>query len=256
MQYSLLNLWTIIIPVLLILVFMVYNLPWMTKYMKIKRFELKLKGDPILITSDLHISEHSNSLTEISNFLREKNIKNLVIAGDFLEHHKETSTDELKSLISMGLKKMGLEKGELKIVYLTSLSSHDPILKEEEVSINYEEGPLVIVLRGYARIFLDGRSFVVLHGDYSVRNGALAGFINLIASILGKRLFLEKLLKRILGIKKDEWLVMGHTHIPGIDERNKVANCGSWSSHVGRGMSRTAILLEDGADLTAKIVRF
>ncbi|MCD6380999.1 MAG: metallophosphoesterase family protein [Candidatus Odinarchaeota archaeon] len=256
MEYLPFNIWAILVLSLPVLFFIVYNFPWITKYMSIKKFELNLSGNSTLIVSDLHLSESSDPIEEISNFLNEKGIKNLVVAGDFIEYHRETSLDELRSFISMGLKKIGLEKSELKVVYLTSLSSHDPIIRGEKVSIKYEDGPLVIVLRGYSRMFLDGHSFVVLHGDYSVRNGALAGFINFLASILGKKLFLERLLKRILRVENDEWLIMGHTHIPGIDEENKVANCGSWSSHIGREMSKTGILLESEADLTVKVVKF
>ncbi|MHA1626438.1 MAG: hypothetical protein ACTSVF_04790 [Candidatus Asgardarchaeia archaeon] len=256
MEYLPFNTWTILVLTLPVLFFIVYNFPWITKYMEIRGFKLNLGGNSVLIVSDLHLSESSDPIEGISDFLNKKGIENLVIAGDFIEHHREISKDELKPFISMGLKKIGLEKSELKVVYLTSLSSHDPIIREEKVSIKYEDGPLVIVLRGYCRIFIGGHSFVVLHGDYSVRNGALAGFINLVASTLGKKLFLERLLRRILRVENDEWLVMGHTHIPGIDEEDRVANCGSWSSHIGRKMSRTGILLEDEADLAAKVVRF
>ena len=43
---------------------------------------------------------------------------------------------------------------------------------------------------------------------------------------------------------------MGHTHIAGIDYKYKVANCGSWSGHLGRFKTETALFLEKGCRFT------
>ena len=38
----------------------------------------------------------------------------------------------------------------------------------------------------------------------------------------------EQFAKLVIGGEKDEWIILSHSHIPGIDYQRKVANTGSW----------------------------
>ena len=112
------------------------------------------------------------------------------------------------------------------IHYVTSRASHDPIL----------DRPMHLCLEGievyvYPRLLIveaGASTLLVTHGDMAVYNGLHAFAISLATRMAGEKLYLEKRLKKKLRLPKEWWLVMGHTHIPGVDYEARVANAGSW----------------------------
>ena len=76
---------------------------------------------------------------------------------------------------------------------------------------------------------------VVIHGDIIVKSGALAFLINYVAKLLGNNLFLEKMFRQKIKLGA-EWLVAGHTHLSGIDLKEKIVNLGSWKKHWFRNL--------------------
>jgi hypothetical protein len=76
-----------------------------------------------------------------------------------------------------------------------------------------------------------------LHGDQ-----AFGGSFGFAISIVTRNLLLERFWKERMGISTDTWVIMGHTHVPGIDRTVKVANTGGWvetplGTPIGRGIS-------------------
>jgi UDP-2,3-diacylglucosamine pyrophosphatase LpxH len=200
-----------------------------------------------VMVSDLHCKPGSCKVGEIAG-LAAREGASLVILGDLFDDlHREVGDDELERALRAVFRGVaGLE-----IYYVTSGSSHDPILKREThlrlESLSVHVYPRALIARvGRLRMFLT-------HGDLALRNGAHAFLVNVAAMTLGKRLYLEKALKKKLRLPSDWWLVMGHTHIPGIDREARVANTGSWKASWSfnlpywRPPSNTYIIVENGA---------
>ncbi|MEQ9715461.1 MAG: metallophosphoesterase family protein [Candidatus Asgardarchaeum sp.] len=237
-------------------IYSLYVFPWITGYLKleVQNFNIK-ENSRILIISDLHIKykkQRQPNLDKLLKIIREKEIDTLIIAGDFLDNHLKISLNQLKNIVIEGLSKIGVDKfANLRVFYVMSLSSHDPIINDTLIEFEHDDSLKVTIVRGALKITIGNCNFLVLHGDYAARNGAVARFINLLMLKLRKQqLYIEKLLKRKLQLSKNEWLIMGHTHIAGIDYKYKVANCGSWSGHLGRFKTETALFLEKGCRFT------
>jgi predicted phosphodiesterase len=67
---------------------------------------------------------------------------------------------------------------------------------------------------------------IAYHGHDLSLKGAIGHAWNRFIS----RLSLEKAWKRLAGVDVSDWVIFGHTHLPGIDEQHRVANCGGWQS--------------------------
>lgn len=178
--------------------------------------------DRAVLVSDVHCRLGSCRAKSVAE-LAVKEGSPLVILGDlFDDFHWRVSASELERALRALFKGVaGLE-----IYYVTSGSSHDPILERD---LHLKLGGLVV--RAYPRALVAriGSLYTFLtHGDMALRNGAHAFMVNAAAQICGKNLYLEKVLKRKLRLPDSWWLIMGHTHIPGIDHAARVANTGSW----------------------------
>ncbi len=231
--------------------FALWNFPWLTKYytLEITSFELK-EDSKVLIVSDLHIQPSNIAFKPLKKIIESKNIKYLIIAGDFIEYkHKKIEKENLSKILAKILRKLEIHE-KLTIFYVPSNTSHDPKISENTVlELNSTK---IYILNDVLKLVLRNFTLYVTHGDYASRDGAIAATINRILKLFGKKLFLENLLKKILKLEQDSWLIMGHTHLPGIDGQKKVANCGAWGRHFLRKESNTAILIENG---NIKLVR-
>ncbi|MEZ0346645.1 MAG: hypothetical protein ABWK01_08855 [Infirmifilum sp.] len=177
----------------------------------------------ILICSDLHCrsGRHCYQFKLIIEALLHLKGDCLVIAGDLFEdlHYHINNTRFIQELQKLGFP----ENPNFETVFTPSFSSHDPLLNEGSISV----GSGNIHVRRVARINTGEEKIVVTHGDIILPNGAAAYLVNRIGNILGKKLLLEDKLKHKIGVR-DEWFVMGHTHIPGLDPLRKLGNPGSW----------------------------
>ncbi len=228
----------------LLIVLTIWNFPWLTRYWVLEIYYLNLKNiTSMVIISDIHLESNYEDLSTIGTWLKRNNIAMLVIAGDLFDNkHYYMNYQELRSLLRDAVEKLNLT-GINHIEYIVSETSHDPIITNGTITLNVND-VIVNVRRGLLMIKLDNCDNVVYvtHGDYISRDGVVAYIINYFFKILGYKLFLEKLLKNILNIPKNSWLIMGHTHISGIDYEARVANSGFWISRYGLSSSRTVIL--------------
>jgi len=186
--------------------------------------------ESVVILSDLHLKESLNEHSELLVALSRIDPSTIIIAGDLFENeHRKVDEDSLKKMLYTTLKSILWSK---EIVYLVSSSSHDPIPSTDKICLEIA-GTRIIVLRGALLHFRSNNvNFYTFHGDFLCRNGAYAGLLNLLASILFKReLFLEELGKKFLGLERKAWLIMGHTHIAGLDTYRRIINCGCWKSY-------------------------
>jgi len=220
--------------------------------------ELYEKSDKCIIASDLHCKEECNALCTLINIAIENKIGVMVIIGDLFDKmHFPCSCEYVFSKIKDLIRRChpnSIVRNTLKILYLTSRSSHDPILDRDcEIifSLNSIDFTLTILTHP-VYIILNGTRLFLTHGEIFVKNGAAAFILNVFAKVLGTDLFLEKTLKRKLKLAENTWLVMGHTHIPGIDYQYRVANTGGWRRVWKQGIPywrkayNTYILVEKG----------
>jgi predicted phosphodiesterase len=85
---------------------------------------------------------------------------------------------------------------------------------------------------------------LVCHGHDMSQIGAFGHGWDRFVSRLG----LEKLWKRLAKVDQDVWVILGHTHIPGVDATTRVANCGGWQSVIFVSPTRTGLLVSETAD--------
>ncbi|AKG38129.1 hypothetical protein MA03_00840 [Infirmifilum uzonense] len=150
-----------------------------------------------------------------------------MVAGDLFEDlHYRISTYQLKfEILKLGLP---TELPPL-IIYTPSFSSHDPIVDEGSINL----GRSRIYIRRVAHIQLGDDEVVVTHGDIGIANGAIAHLVDRVGSLVGRKLLVEEKVKEKLNLR-NQWLIMGHTHIPGLDTTRRIGNPGSWKSAWGK----------------------
>jgi predicted phosphodiesterase len=193
----------------------------------LRAFGLKLDVDAIAIAGDLHAEANGLGLSAIGRAMKREGIRALALAGDLFHRlHRPLGRAELVGALKATLRRLELPR-EAAVVYTPALFGHDPII-DEAMGLELE-GVRVYVAPGAARVELAGRRrLYVAHGDCIAHNGLLAGAAELAALTLARCPLLELLLRRTLGASADEWVFMGHTHLPLLDEARRVANPGAW----------------------------
>ena len=161
----------------------------------------------------------------LARIMRHSACDTLIILGDLFEKfHRRACCEEVVVSVLRTLKPLLREARN--IVYLTSRSSHDPLIGSP--CIYGVHGSVVAVSPYPLTGEIGGVEVYLTHGDSAVGSGALAYMINRAMRALGENLYVEKRLKATLGLPSRVWLVMGHTHMPGIDPEARVANTGGW----------------------------
>ncbi len=200
---------------------------------------------PTLFISDLHLT-HNEDYSRFSNlpsFILARGIRNLVIVGDLFN----SPSDSLKILGEVGDEAnankishlLGLNGTIQHLYFVKSSRSHDPA----EFNLTFrDEGFEFRTLGKCARFTNNDTGVLTIHGDDAF--GGLHGFI---FSYLTGRPFLEGWWKDVIKIDDDEWVIMGHSHVPGIDYSRRVANTGGWTDLLGFGPPRGSgiLLLEE-----------
>jgi len=200
-----------------------------------------------VMASDLHCRPGRCRAPLLARLARILGAESLIVLGDlFDDMHRLVSPEELRRALKCAFG----DTGGLEVYYVTSGSSHDPILPRD---LHFEAGGLrVHAYPGPLVARVDGVWAFLTHGDIALRNGAHAFLVNVAAAARGVRLYLEKRLRRALRLPPSWWLIMGHTHIPGMDRSARVANTGSWRELWVAGLpywrppSNTFILVEGG----------
>ncbi|GAB6947259.1 hypothetical protein JCM16161A_13890 [Vulcanisaeta sp. JCM 16161] len=207
----------------LITALLIYEMPF--TYGNVHVTTMELGNDPLIIAvSDLHLESNRRNLGCIGNYLRSlgKDCIYLVINGDLFDraHGQALSQYHIHELIHR-LNLTGIN-GLREVIYVMAMYDHDPGINHGEVRYIID-GVGVRVIRGVMKIIIGGKTFWFLHGDYVVRNG-------LIASLMNKLLngSYDRLVRFVVRAGRDDWVVIGHTHVPNINNGLRIANTGSW----------------------------
>jgi len=208
--------------------------------------KVRLKGNTLFI-SDLHLRlnppfKYSNDLRR---FIEANNVSNLIVDGDLFdspEDAQEMVDFDSNSLFSV-LKTVGTS---VNLFWVVGSPSHDPSTPAESMAVSWG----LHVLGRCALIDLGDFEVLAYHGHDLSLKGAIGHAWDRFVSRLG----LERMWKRLAKVDPKVWVVFGHTHIPGVDTRTRVANCGGWQKATFVSPSRTGILFAEHED-TPKIVQ-
>jgi UDP-2,3-diacylglucosamine pyrophosphatase LpxH len=204
--------------------------------------QLSLRGN-ILFISDLHLKSNKpfDYARELRNFIEANDVSNLVINGDFFDSPKDAQ--EILGISHSprnALRVLGLEGLPLGTYWVTGSPHHDPSSLPSSLSETESIFPL-----GKCALIDCGRLKVMTyHGHDLSHKGAFGHAWNRFVSNLA----LEKLWRRLTGVDESVWIVFGHTHVPGVDLKGRVANCGGWQKKPFVLPSRTGILISQDQD--------
>jgi len=209
--------------------------------------KLRLKGNTLLI-SDLHLKlsrpfKYSNDLRR---FIEANNVSNLVIDGDLFDSPRDAQemlgSDPKNNLFNV-LPSEGLA---VNLFWVIGSPAHDPPRLSEKMT-----GSKGLQVLGRCAL-IDFGDFEVLayHGHDLSLKGGISHAWNRFVSKLG----LERMWKRFARVDPKVWVIFGHTHIPGVDMRSRVANCGGWQKVPFVSPSRTGILFAEYED-TPRLVQ-
>ncbi|MEM3943231.1 MAG: hypothetical protein QXJ59_04015, partial [Thermofilaceae archaeon] len=130
-------------------------------------------SDPVILVSDTHYRPGSRSIRTIIALAASRGAETLIVLGDLFDDlHRLLSASEVGKALRC------IFKGArgLRVIFVTSLSSHDPILREsvhfksDELDLHVYPGPVIAQLGGLTAF--------LTHGDLALRNGAQAFLIN------------------------------------------------------------------------------
>ena len=182
---------------------------------------LSLNG-PSLFISDLHLSvdqpfQYSQNVRRV---LEARRVSNLFIVGDLFNSPEDAR--EIMAQADSIDKILGFDGLVVSAFFVWGSPAHDPSPKEQSV---FAHAPFTPIGRCAILDFKQVR-VVAYHGhDLSARGAVGHGWDRFIS-----KLSLERAWKRLAGVAVSDWVIFGHTHIPGIDAKQKVANCGGWQT--------------------------
>ncbi len=192
--------------------------------------EIELIGTTLFL-GDIHLTfgEDSSRLSGISQFILSNEVKNLIVVGDLFnspqDAEKILGTKYGVDSAHIILNSIGLTDENIKVYFVKGFQGHDPT----EFDLNVQQDEVSFRTMGKcARFFNNKTNVTTIHGDDAF--GGLHGFI--FSQMLGKPFF-EAWWKDIMNIDDEEWVIMGHSHSPGIDYSRRVANTGGWTNRFG-----------------------
>lgn len=230
----------ILIVFLFIGIFIFFSFPFVFKS-EIYVEKMSFDEGKVMIISDLHLDSNPRNLSCIGNFLEENDISLLILNGDLFD---KLNKEEFKErFLEEALAKLNLEEGSIdKVIYILALYNHDPYLETNKQI--FGDGTEILVLNGILNLSSGEESFHIFHGDY-ILNSIGIGVGSLINK-LTSTLFFERFAKNILQIE-EEWLIMGHSHVLGIDYERKIANSGCWINRIFSKTDTTILIETDEA---------
>ena len=204
--------------------FLVYPLfPSLNPMNNVKR--LSLDGRSLFI-SDLHLRvdrpfQYSDGIRRV---LRERHVSNLFVVGDLFDSPEDGRMIAGEESVGSPIGDiLGVLDLPVKAFFIEGAGHHDPSSKQN-AALNM--APLIFLGRC---VLLDFPQMTVIayHGyDLSAVAGAIGhGWDRFIS-----KLSLERAWKKLAHVSDSDWVIFGHTHIPGIDVKHRVANCGGWKS--------------------------
>lgn len=198
-----------------------------------------LRGTTLFI-SDLHLkaNEPFKHAKDLRNFIVTNHVSNLVIDGDFFDSPRDAQGILSTSRTQIGaLNVLGLQNLPVDLFWVLGSPVHDPLgLQEKHTGADDLE-----VLGDCALIDCGRLEVLAYHGHDMSHIGALGHAWDKFVSGLS----LERLWKRLAKVDKMVWVIFGHTHVPGVDMRSRVANCGGWQRVPFVRPAKTGLLVSD-----------
>ncbi len=198
----------------------------------------------VMVVSDLHCRGHCPTFATLLRCAVKAGVDAIIVAGDLVNDGRRLSLEEaLRDLASAA------PSGAPLVVYVTSRASHDPLIEGVKA---VKLGPLrILAVPVPARFSVGGLKVYVTHGDTVVRSGLVAFLLAYALLAIGIRMGFEKIARAKAAVSRSGWLVLGHTHIGGVDEEYRVANAGGWRVEWGKGLkywrraTLTALLIDE-----------
>jgi len=229
---------------LLGLSYLMVSLPWLWRPLPVLR-ETNVGDDTVLFVSDLHLDSAESVPRGLPSLVEGTRPATLVVVGDLLRAPRDVSSEgQLLDLVMAVLEKVD-RTANLKRVLVTMSENHDPPLTKGELTLEHR-GAKIMLTHDPILIEASGVRALAVHGDYFCSDGAVTATVELLLLALGVSGATERFLRWKIGVDRNDWVVMGHTHVPMIDQGHRVSNCGSFHGHPMRGASSTAVLLQDG----------
>jgi len=216
----------VVVLLALLLLFALWNLPWVLRYIDADPVPVEI-GGALIAVSDVHVGT-SEGTRIIGTISRSLNADHIVVAGDLVD--KPLTPSSLSELVEV-LRRVFSELGfGGTLIYVLSRSFHDIRLegcRPLELRIG---GSRAIIVPGATLIKLENcvERIVVTHGDYMSRNGTLAMLLDLIGVKLFGTPVTGLALRRFLKLKSCDWLVYGHSHVAYVDRVRRIVNTGTW----------------------------
>lgn len=214
-----------------IITYLIINSPWLVNKGQVIR-ESTIRDGAVMVISDLHIEDNPADLTVIGGLVRAGGVKVLVVAGDLFNRGMRVTDSGFRAMVKYAVDRMGLGGiSGLTVIHVMSLTAHDLRLSDGYgVRVVKVNDVTFIAVPWVIRIKFPncGGAVYVTHGDYAVKDGALAGLINLVSLKLFNYPVIEVMLRRLLNVGDGDWVISGHTHIKLINDGLRVANPGSW----------------------------
>ncbi|MCD6409649.1 MAG: metallophosphoesterase [Candidatus Verstraetearchaeota archaeon] len=206
---------------LALLFFSVYSLPFL--YDRIHTYTISIKpGSVIVVVSDLHIENNPRNLSAIGALVKSTNASLLVINGDLFDDQYGRALDP--NLLVDAFKRMNLSTTQhVQVIYVLALYSHDPFIDSPTATLNASSFQ-VLAVKGALLLEAPSERIILLHGDYAIRFGFIAGVLDMASHGLA----LGRMARMVLHVEPDCWVAVGHSHIPGISYEDRVANTGTW----------------------------
>jgi predicted phosphodiesterase len=189
-----------------------------------KASRMSLNGPSVFI-SDLHLrADRPFQYSEtVRRMLETRHVSNLIVVGDLFDSPKDARM--IAGVNGAGppvVDLLGLRGLPVNAFLIEGSPPHDPSSKE---SATLNIAPLVR-LGQCALLGFNQMTVIAYHGHHMSRKGAIGhGWERFIS-----QLSLERAWKRLAGVPDSDWIIFGHTHIPGIDAKHRVANCGGWQA--------------------------
>ena len=177
---------------------------------------------PSVFISDLHLRadrpfQHSEAIRRL---LEARHVSNLIVVGDLFDSPEDARMITGDRSGSPVADILGVRDLPVDAFFIEGSPLHDPSSKEN-ATLNIAPlarlGPCVL-------LDFNQMTVIAYHGHHLSRKGAIGhGWDRFIS-----QLSLERAWKRLAGVPNSNWVIFGHTHIPGIDAKHRVANCGGW----------------------------
>jgi len=177
-----------------------------------------------LFISDLHLrADHQFQYGDaIRHLLQERGASNLIVVGDLFDSPEDGRQIVGNNTGSPIADILGVRDMPIKAFFVEGSPGHD-FWSKESCALN-----LTALVRLGRCAYLDFKQMTVIayHGhDLSWKGMIGHGWDRFISP-----LSLERVWKKLARVPDSDWVIFGHTHLPGIDRKHRIANCGGWQT--------------------------